>query len=156
MALVPYFKELTDNILEFLRGLTNIEKNVAIRAHPWMYMFGMPDTYFPGFFVVPPSIGTVQHPIYGTVLQINYSIYYVMRMDEETLSTDNPLQEMEDITSRFVEKFEEDPYMGLREFVDAGEYSCSIENEMTFWARDLSQPYIALKIELTFTARMQR
>jgi len=157
MALVPKFKELTDAVLEFLRGIAAVESEKVIRAHPWMYLIGLPsDEYFPSFFVIPPSISNVDMPLYGRVIQMDYSIYYVMRIDETALAATNPIQVLEDITSDIVTAIEANPHMGMRDFVDAVEYTCSIENDMTFWARDLSQPFIALKIEMRFISRMQR
>lgn len=155
MSMRIEFKDLTDNVLEFLRGIPVTQK-YCLRGYPWMYIFGTTNAsqYFPSFFVIPPTIQTVSQPIHGSVVSISYPVYYVIRIDDLTES--NPAALMEDAIETVVEAFEENPFMNMREFVDAGSYSVTLENDMTFWARDLSQPYMSAKFMFTFMARTQR
>lgn len=159
MAMTPQFKDLTDNVLAFLRGISGVEMEYAIRGYPWMYILGKhgqsPEDYFPSFFVIPPAVNAAASPLYGRDVNVTYAVYYVVYVPEVDFSTVNPSSYMEEAMNEVIEAFEEDPQMSMREFVDYGTYNCSIENDMTFWARDLRQPYVAAKFNFTFTVRMQ-
>ncbi len=155
----PKFKEITDALREFLAGI-DVDQKICIRGYPWLYILGKegqsPSDYFPGFFIVPPGISTISSPIYGTVLSVTYPVYYVIRVVDNTYENTNPGQELEDVMTEVIKEFESNPQIDIREVVDYGVYNCSLENEMTYWARDLRQPYVALKFNFAFTVRMQR
>jgi hypothetical protein len=159
MALTPQFKELTGNLRSFLDGITGIDVKYAVRGYPWMYILGKhgqePNDYFPSFFIIPPSINPSGDPLYGRDLSVTYPVYYVVYVPEVDFSSTNPSEYMEDAMSEVIHAFEDDPQIGMRDFVNYGTYNCSIENDMTFWARDLRQPYVAAKFNFTFSVSMQ-